>query len=143
MSGANVKPRKRRPEPKDRLDGQESAGGVRRHVTYQLLIEIERPVRVRIGRFGEFDFPAGRYVYTGSARRNFEARIARHLRTEKALRWHIDYLLAAPGVRIAGIRRYVEVECAINRATPGSVALPGFGASDCRAGCGSHLKYLG
>ena len=115
-----------------------------RHVTYQLLIEVARPLRaVNIGRFGEFAFPAGRYFYTGSARRNFEARIARHLRHEKTLRWHIDYLLAAPGVRIVGVRRHVEDECAINQATPGRVLVPGFGASDCRAGCGSHLKYLG
>jgi Uri superfamily endonuclease len=115
---------------------------VTRHVTYQLLIEVARPVRANIGRRGSFAFPAGRYIYTGSARRNFEARVARHLRQEKTLRWHIDYLLAMPGVRIAGVRRYVEDECAINRATPGSVPVPGFGASDCRAGCGSHLKFL-
>ncbi len=114
-----------------------------RHVTYQLLIELARPVRVTIGRFGKFDFPAGRYIYTGSARRNFAARVARHLRRKKTLRWHIDYLLAAPGVSIAGVRRYVEDECTINRATPGDVPVPGFGASDCRAGCGSHLKLLG
>ncbi len=113
------------------------------HVTYQLLIEVTRPLRVQVGRFGKCEFPAGRYIYTGSARRNFAARVARHLRREKTLRWHIDYLLAAPGVRIAGVRRYVEDECAINQATPGSTPVPGFGASDCRAGCGSHLHYLG
>jgi Uri superfamily endonuclease len=113
------------------------------HVTYQLLIEVARPLRLRVGRFGTYRFAAGRYIYTGSARRNFAARVARHLRKEKTLRWHIDYLLAAPGVRVAGVRRYVEEECAINRATPGSVPLPGFGASDCRAGCGSHLKFVG
>lgn len=107
-----------------------------------MLIEVARPVRVTVGRFGEFRFAAGRYIYTGSARRNFEARVARHLRREKTLRWHIDYLLTAPGVRVAGVRRHGEDECAINRATPGSVPVPGFGASDCRAGCGSHLKYL-
>lgn len=110
--------------------------------TYQLLIEIERPVRVKVGRLGEFDFPAGRYLYTGSARRHLEARIARHLRREKTLRWHIDFLLAAPGVGIAGVRRFVEEECAINRATPGEIVVAGFGASDCRAGCGSHLKRV-
>ncbi len=111
------------------------------YITYQLLIEVVCPVRFTIGRLGKFAFPAGRYIYTGSARRNFEARIARHLRPEKTLRWHIDYLLAARNVRVVGVRRYVEDECAINRATPGSVPIPGFGASDCRAGCGSHLKY--
>jgi Uri superfamily endonuclease len=112
-------------------------------VTYQLLIEVARPVRASIGRLGRFAFPAGRYVYTGSARRNFEARIARHLRREKTLCWHIDYLLTARGVRIVGVRRHTEDECAINQATPGSVPIHGFGASDCRSGCGSHLKFLG
>jgi len=112
------------------------------YVTYQLLIELAQPVRVVIGRFGEFDFPAGRYVYTGSARRNFEARLARHLRTEKILRWHIDYLLAAPGTRVVEVRRSASAECALNRRTRGRVLVPGFGASDCRAGCGAHLKFL-
>ena len=111
------------------------------YITYQLLIEVVRPLRATIGRFGRFAFPAGRYIYTGSARRNFEARIARHLRREKTLRWHIDYLLAAPGVRIVSVRRYREDECAINHATAGNLPVPYFGASDCRMGCGSHLKY--
>ncbi|MFN3884603.1 MAG: GIY-YIG nuclease family protein [Rhodocyclaceae bacterium] len=111
--------------------------------TYQLLIGIAHLVRVRIGRLGTFALPSGRYVYTGSARRNFEARIDRHLRREKTLRWHIDYLLAAPGVRILEVRRFAESECVINQATPGAVPIPGFGASDCRAGCGGHLKFLG
>ncbi len=112
-------------------------------ITYQLLIELSRPLRVRIGRLGSRDFPAGRYVYTGSARRNFEQRIARHLRRKKSLHWHIDWLLAAPGVSVVGVQRYGGEECAINRATRGVILVPGFGASDCRAGCGSHLKFLG
>ncbi len=114
-----------------------------RHITYQLLIEIARPLWVNIGRLGKYDFPAGRYIYTGSAKRNFEARVARHLRREKTLRWHIDYLLAAPGVSIAGVRRYVTDECAINQTTPGRMVVRRFGASDCRMGCGSHLKQVG
>jgi len=87
--------------------------------------------------------PAGRYVYTGSAKRALEARIARHLRQDKTLRWHIDYLLAAPGVRVVGVVRSRRTECAENRAVRGSIPAPGFGASDCRAGCGSHLRHLG
>jgi hypothetical protein len=45
-------------------------------------------------------------------------------------------------VTVAGVRRYGEPECLINRNTPGEILVAGFGASDCRAGCGSHLKYL-
>lgn len=111
--------------------------------TYQLHIRLIQPLRLWIGRFGEFDFPAGDYVYTGSAKRNFEARIARHLRRDKRLRWHIDYLLAAPGVEVVEVLRSAEPECALNQATAGEIPVPGLGASDCRLGCGSHLKYLG
>jgi Uri superfamily endonuclease len=111
--------------------------------TYQLRIRLAQPLGLAIGRLGEFDFPAGDYVYTGSARRNFEARIARHLRKEKTLRWHIDYLLAASGVTVTEVSRADAAECALNQATAGDIPAPGFGASDCRHGCGSHLKYLG
>lgn len=113
------------------------------HRTYQLHIHLAQPLRLAIGRLGEFDFPAGDYVYTGSAKRNFEARIARHLRREKALRWHIDYLLTAPGVTVLEVARSDSGECALNQATKGEVVVPGFGASDCLAGCGSHLKRVG
>lgn len=111
--------------------------------TYQLLIELPAPVRVRIGRLGEFDFPAGRYIYTGSALRNFEARIRRHLSPVKKMHWHVDYLLAASGVRVRELARFAEAECAVNQRTMGEILISGFGASDCRAGCGSHLKHIG
>jgi Uri superfamily endonuclease len=112
-------------------------------ITYQLHIDVAGAVRCPIGRLGAFDFPPGRYVYTGSARRGLEARIARHLRSDKVLHWHIDYLLAAPGVRIVAVARSRRAECALNRAVPGRLVAAGFGASDCNAGCGAHLKYLG
>lgn len=111
--------------------------------TYQLHIRLAQPLRVQVGRFGQFDFPAGEYVYTGSALRNFEARVARHLRSDKRLRWHVDYLLAAPGVTVAEVVRSCEPECALNQATAGEMLVAGFGASDCRQGCGSHLKFQG
>lgn len=111
-------------------------------IAYQLVIEVTRPVRITVGSLGLCAFPAGRYVYTGSAMRNPEARIARHLARAKTLRWHIDYLLNAPGVRIVDVLRFEEPECAVNRGTAGEIVVPRFGASDCRAGCGSHLKRL-
>lgn len=110
--------------------------------TYQLLIEVAAPVCVRVGRLGYIDFPAGLYVYTGSALRNFEARVARHLSVTKKMHWHIDYLLAAPGVEVRDVRRYGETECVVNQALAGQILAMGFGASDCQAGCGSHLKRL-
>lgn len=112
-------------------------------ISYQLLLDIATPLEVAIGRLGSHTFPAGRYVYTGSARRHLEARLARHLRQQKRCHWHIDFLLAAAGVRIIAVERSTEPECALNQRTPGRILIPGFGAGDCRAGCGSHLKYIG
>ena len=109
---------------------------------YQLFIEVAVPLRLTVGRLGCFDFPAGEYVYTGSARRNLEARIARHLRSEKTLRWHIDYLLTAPGVRVHRVLRSDENECLLVQRSGGEVVVPRFGASDCRSGCVSHLRRL-
>ena len=99
-------------------------------------------VSVQVGRLGRFEFVAGDYVYTGSALRNFEARIRRHLSAVKKMHWHIDYLLAAPGVRVREVMRYAAAECGINQQVVGTIPIPGFGATDCRAGCGSHLKRL-
>lgn len=110
--------------------------------TYQLLIEVTAAISVQVGRLGCFVFPAGNYVYTGSALRNFEARIRRHQSTVKKMHWHIDYLLAAPGVCVRDVLRHEEAECAINQRIAGEIIVPGFGASDCRAGCTSHLKRL-
>jgi Uri superfamily endonuclease len=112
-------------------------------ISYQLVIEVPTILRVIVGRLGTFELPAGEYVYTGSARRNLEARIARHQSANKTLRWHIDYLLAAPGVRIGRVLRSRREECELNQAIEGQVLVPGFGASDCLAGCGAHLKYRG
>lgn len=81
-------------------------------------------------------------MYTGSARRHLQARIARHLRRDKPLRWHIDYLLTAPEVRVMAVMQSAEAECALNQRQVGEIVVPGFGATDCRAGCGSHLKRL-
>jgi Uri superfamily endonuclease len=112
------------------------------YISYQLYVILVKPARVAIGQFGIYDFPAGQYVYTGSAKRNIEARIARHLCHDKKLKWHIDYLLASPHASVNKVMRFVQAECELNQSTAGIVLIAGFGASDCRAGCGSHLKYL-
>jgi Uri superfamily endonuclease len=111
--------------------------------TYQLHVHLPQPLHLAVGHLGEFDFPAGRYAHTGSAMRHFAARIARHLRREKTLHWHIDYLLAALGATVTGVTRSAEAECALNQGVAGGIVVPGFGASDCKHGCGRHLKYLG
>jgi len=98
---------------------------------------------VTIGKLGSFGFPAGEYVYTGSGGNSIEARVLRHLSESKKIRWHIDYLLSNPAVQVTGSMFFTETECAVNQSTAGTIVAPGFGASDCRNGCKSHLKYLG
>lgn len=114
-----------------------------RLVTYQLTINLDQESNITIGRLGRFKLPAGSYVYTGSARRNLVSRVKRHLSKDKKLRWHIDYLLAAKGTQVVAVDLSTKTECEYNQAVDGIVLTSGFGASDCKAGCGSHLKFLG
>lgn len=50
---------------------------------YQLVIRMRRPAVITVGALGRCRFPAGWYVYTGSARNGLEQRIRWHLRQEK------------------------------------------------------------
>lgn len=112
---------------------------------YQLLIKLDRPSTIQIGRLGEFRFPKGYYVYTGSAMGGIEQRVARHLRKTKRFHWHIDYLLEHARVilyasRESSTRRECEFSAAMPRMDGASVPVKGFGSSDC--GCVSHLAYF-
>lgn len=111
-------------------------------ISYSLFIKVEQTQIITVGRFGRFEFISGNYIYSGSARRNLLARVNRHLRKEKKLRWHIDYLLNAPTVDIIKVLVSTSQECGSVAAGGGSILVPGFGASDCRSGCGSHLRIL-
>ena len=110
---------------------------------YQLLIHLNRRCQIQVGAIGPVTFQAGYYRYTGSAKRNLQARLARHCRQNKPLRWHIDYLTCHPAARVIQTMTFHGNECQLNQASPGVVTVPRFGASDCRQGCGAHLKYLG
>ncbi len=112
---------------------------------YHLILCLDQQATIRVGRLGRFTFPAGCYIYTGSAMGGLEARVARHCRQRKTRRWHIDYLLTkARVVEVVTIPTRERVECARNQAVlslPGaSVLAPRFGASDCR--CAAHLAYF-
>ncbi|MFC1748631.1 DUF123 domain-containing protein [Pseudomonadota bacterium] len=111
--------------------------------TYQLLIHLKKDSRITIGALGEHLFPAGYYVYTGSAKKNIAARIARHQRKEKPLRWHIDYLTTHAKATVVDTQTFCQEECKLNQSLEGDIVVARFGASDCRYGCGSHLKYVG
>lgn len=111
--------------------------------SYQLIISVNSKICLPVGGLGELEFSPGNYIYTGSARKNIVSRVARHLTDEKKLRWHIDYLLAHPAVIVTDVRFYRLPECELNQMTAGDIPAAGFGASDCVAGCVSHLGFQG
>jgi putative endonuclease len=60
---------------------------------YVLLLELAGDVAVHLPRQPVTLLPAGRYLYCGSAHGpgGIKARVARHMRRDKAVRWHIDH----------------------------------------------------
>jgi sugar fermentation stimulation protein A len=113
--------------------------------SYILLVELEDPSSIDVGRLGRFDFPPGNYVYCGSALNGLEGRLRRHFSLEKRRRWHIDYLLErGRAVRAIVLPSDLRLECTLNRIVdriPGSIEpARGFGSSDCR--CRTHLHLL-
>ena len=97
---------------------------------------------ITIGQRGRHRFRSGTYFYVGSAQLNLAARIERHARRQKPLRWHIDYLSTRArmigAITVQGGREQ-ECELAAELKQSYELAMPGFGASDCR--CGGHLFY--
>jgi Uri superfamily endonuclease len=116
--------------------------------TYTLIIRVPKASEITVGALGVRHFQSGLYIYTGSAlgaAQNLRARIARHMRTEKRRRWHIDYLLdVAEIIAVVFCVSPRRLECAVVDALykQGSVGVPvmRFGSSDCRS-CASHLYH--
>ena len=115
--------------------------------TYALILRLPRCATIDVGRLGRFQFPAGWYVYVGSARGpgGLAARVSRHLRSSKRLHWHVDYLRAeARPDQIwyaVGTRKRECVWAQALTSLPGaSIPVPGFGASDCR--CPAHVVHF-
>lgn len=118
---------------------------------YILCVEAEVPLTLEVGSLGTKCFPAGLYAYVGSALRGIGTRVSRHKRLamQKSgnIHWHIDRLLVDPHARWIGeIILEDGNECKISRRIASmngvTVPVPGFGSSDCRAGCKAHLYLL-
>ena len=105
--------------------------------SYVLYLELDVPRTLRVGALGDVVFEKGGYLYVGSAKRNRDARIRRHLARTKKVRWHVDYLTVLGDVAIeqVWIADGVE-ECAAVQALLSvdgvSPAVRGFGSGDCR-----------
>ena len=113
--------------------------------SYQLHINIKNNIEIQIGKLGKFTFPRGHYIYTGSAKKNIDERIKRHQSNspDKKLHWHIDFLLNDKNAKITEVQKFDKEECILNQETCGEIIIAGFGSSDCKNKCKSHLKYLG
>jgi len=120
---------------------------------YILLLSVKKPVAVNVGALGNQLFPAGIYAYTGSAlgrgAADLRHRISRHLKRNKQKFWHIDYLLADTNVSIAAVvaaETEHQIECTANRCIKTvmdpQIPVKGFGASDCKKNCRSHLLHF-
>lgn len=101
---------------------------------YVLVIRLDAPLPPLV---------PGRYLYCGSAKGpgGLRARLGRHMKKGKKIRWHVDRLTEAGHVEGAYAFEG-ENECAlVARLSHLPVPWPGFGSSDCRV-CASHLLEL-
>lgn len=112
--------------------------------TYCLIISLMHDSTIQIGKLGNLDFKKGYYVYVGSALNSIEGRIKRHLREEKKLFWHVDYILNSSNSKIVEVlfeNSDKKWECKIAGEISGQgIPINKFGCSDCK--CNSHLFYF-
>lgn len=113
--------------------------------TYVLLMKSMASEELTIGARGLLTINPGYYLYVGSAfgPGGIAARVGRHCRDDKKLRWHIDYLRRAVSVEAVWFRhspKRLEHDWARSLSqAEGMETIPGFGSSDCR--CPSHLFF--
>lgn len=109
---------------------------------YALLVRLCAPWNPGIRSLADRTLAPGPYIYCGSAYGpgGLRARVARHLRSGKSVRWHVDRLTGAG--QVEGLAVHIGGhECDLVdafMARGATVALAGFGSSDCRR-CPAHL----
>ena len=122
--------------------------------TYALLFQLDRHLRVQVGKLGQHRFPPGIYIYIGSAMgtgsTSLGHRLRRHFSHTKKKHWHIDNLLSGKAHVLGALWAETEnsFECGLASALRDSRVFEagprGFGSTDCREGCGTHLfRYVG
>jgi Uri superfamily endonuclease len=111
---------------------------------YCLMINLKEKSTIKIGKKGKTIFEKGCYVYVGSALNSLKARINRHLKQEKKLHWHIDYLLKSEQSEIVEVHYTLTknpLECQLaHEISKKGIGMEKFGCSDCK--CHSHLFYF-
>ncbi len=111
--------------------------------TYALLLKLQVPIELQVGRLDRIHFESPFYLYFGSAfgPGGLGARIKHHLQPARFAHWHIDYLRqVAEVVGVWHTDDAARLECTWANAASalrGVSPVPRFGSSDCR--CNSHL----
>ena len=112
---------------------------------YCLVFE-NKDCKLEMGRKGELSFPAGSYIYVGSALGpGGLKRVSRHIdlarNKDRKPRWHVDYLHLNPSFRLVSAVYALtteRLECTLANKIGGDLVF-GFGCTDCT--CSSHLFY--
>lgn len=109
--------------------------------TYCLIIDLKNDSDIKVGSLGNINFKKGYYVYVGSALNSLESRLKRHLRDDKKIFWHVDYLLNDRSADLVDIVYAVDDgkwECSLaSQISNTGSEIFRFGCSDCN--CSSHL----
>ncbi len=119
---------------------------------YVLVLEVKNHLRINTNRF-KWIIKPGFYLYFGSAKgktaTNLGNRLLRHLKKEKNIFWHIDYLTTHVDTEI--ISTYYNTssevtECSALRQFKeefqNATIISNFGSSDCKSKCGGHLLFF-
>jgi Uri superfamily endonuclease len=93
-------------------------------ISYQIIFNLNKSIELQIGKLRIYPFPAGIYIYTGSAKKNINQRIQRHQKKIKKLHWHIDYLLNQNECKIKEMIKSDLDEYILNQNTQGSIIAP-------------------
>jgi Uri superfamily endonuclease len=120
---------------------------------YTLIVFLSSDTQLKVGKLGTQTFPAGYYTYTGSAlgkgASSLKQRVTRHLKKRKHKFWHIDFLLTHENTTITAViavQTSRKLECKMNHyireELKPKIPVVGFGASDCKENCKSHLLYF-
>ncbi len=107
---------------------------------YFIILHLPEEKDIEIGSRGMMHFPAGYYVYVGSAKKNLDQRINHHRHLRKKMHWHMDYLRReADFIGAIPIRTKSELEHDMARAVSAisDWTIPSFGCTDCH--CATHL----
>ena len=87
---------------------------------YILELFAKEEFSISVKKFIGVKFPKGYYYYIGSAQKNLNSRIERHLKKKKKIHWHIDHLTTHKFINITtpfiipNAAKNMEVEIANN-----------------------------